>query len=391
MFTVRFTTTTYRPDALVTVRTEAGGWTDDVGGIYQDGAWVFRLDEADYGGVLTFKFVLERSYWMLGDNLSVAAAPGADHRFDETNVRFPPYEGLIVENSRVQQEFFPPLLDEQKTYDAIVVGSGIGGGILADQLSDLGLDVLVLEAGSYLFPTHVANLPRRHRVGRFDKHIWGLYETFKVVNYENAPGSAFAGGQAFNLGGRSVFWGGFIPRMSGWELAAWPAAIRGYLEGPGYARAEDVMNRTNLASSPWNETVKRTLTQATGDFVYFDAPMAVQYSGLSPASIPAGMFSTADLLTESALTVDPVGREGLTVNLNHAVVRVETEGGRAVAVVAQDLISNTFRSYKGRHVVLCAGTIESAKIALMSGLGDPNGKIGAGLTDHLIRYMHFAV
>ncbi|HEV2756846.1 MAG TPA: GMC oxidoreductase [Actinomycetota bacterium] len=391
MFTIRFTTTAYRPDALVTLRTEAGAWTDDAGGVYQDGAWVFRLDEADYGGVLTFKFVLERSYWMLGDNLAVAPVPGADYAFDEGNVKFPPYDGLIVENSRVQEVFFPPALDEQKTYDVIVVGSGIGGGILADQLSDLGLDVLVLEAGSYLFPTHVANLPRRHLVGRFDKHIWGLYGTFKVVNYTNAPGSAFEGGQAFNLGGRSVFWGGFIPRMSGWEFHAWPAGIRQYLEGPGYARAEDVMNRTGLPSSPWNESVKQTLAQRTGDFVYFDAPMAVQYSGLSAASIPAGMFSTADLLTESALTADPVGREGLTVNLNHAVVRVETDGGRATAVVAHDLISNTFRSYKARHVALCAGTLESAKIALMSGLRDPNGKAGVGLTDHLIRYIHFAL
>lgn len=37
--------------------------------------------------------------------------------------------------------------------------SGIGGGIVAEQLADLGADVLLLEAGSYLFPTHIANLP----------------------------------------------------------------------------------------------------------------------------------------------------------------------------------------------------------------------------------------
>ena len=44
----------------------------------------------------------------------------------------------IVENSRFQQAFFAPDLDEGRLYDVIVIGFGAGGGILADQLSDLG-------------------------------------------------------------------------------------------------------------------------------------------------------------------------------------------------------------------------------------------------------------
>jgi hypothetical protein len=42
-------------------------------------------------------------------------------------------------------------------------------------------------------------------------------------------------------------------------------------------------------------------------------------------------------------------------------------------------------------VVLSAGTIESAKIALQSGLTDPNGLISKGITDHMIRFRHFVV
>ena len=42
-------------------------------------------------------------------------------------------------------------------------------------------------------------------------------------------------------------------------------------------------------------------------------------------------------------------------------------------------------------MVLCAGTVESAKIALQSALVDPNGKIGKGITDHTIRYRHFTL
>jgi hypothetical protein len=35
--------------------------------------------------------------------------------------------------------------------------------------------------GSLLFPTHVANLPRRLRIGKFDKNVWGLYGDFSFA------------------------------------------------------------------------------------------------------------------------------------------------------------------------------------------------------------------
>lgn len=46
-------------------------------------------------------------------------------------------------------------------FDIIVVGSGIGGGVLADDLAErLGRQrrILVLEAGSFIYPTHVYNV-----------------------------------------------------------------------------------------------------------------------------------------------------------------------------------------------------------------------------------------
>ena len=149
----------------------------------------------------------------MGENLKRAPAEGATYDFGDDAVLFKPVPALVTENAQVQRTLFKRNLDEAHEYEVLVVGSGIGGGILADQLADLGADVLVLEAGSYLFPTHVANLPRRLRVGRFDKSVWGLFPDFSFANYVNVDGSAFAGRQAFNLGGRSVFWGGLIPRM----------------------------------------------------------------------------------------------------------------------------------------------------------------------------------
>jgi choline dehydrogenase-like flavoprotein len=392
MFTIRFATVEYRPDLAVTLRNNVLGWANDIVGSYEDDAWVFELEEASYPGGMVFKFVLERTYWMLGPNLFLQPVANGTYQFNPEMVAFPPISELVVENSYVQSLFFKPNLNENHLYDVIVIGSGIGGGIVADQLSDLGADVLVLEAGSYLFPSHVANLPRQHQVGTFDKHVWGLFDDFKIQNYVNAPNSQYYGGQGFNLGGRSLFWGGLIPRMASYELDAWPReAIRWYLEDAGYQRAEDLMNRSAQTPSAYHQRVKQTLRTALPEFNHFDAPVAVQYSNQNLATIPTGMFSTADLLMESRLTAGPQGNQGLTINLNHAVTRLVTQNNLVTGVVAYDLIAHRERTYQAKQVVLAAGTVESAKIALLSGLQDPNGKIGVGITDHPIFFTHFAL
>jgi hypothetical protein len=76
------------------------------------------------------------------------------------------------------------------------------------------------------------------------------------------------------------------------------------------------------------------------------------------------------------------------VSVSNPVSRVETQGNR---VVAYDLIAQQERSYQAKAVVLAAGTVESAKIAQLSGLADPTNKIGVGITDHPIYFTHFAL
>lgn len=390
MFTIRYQTTRYRPDLLITLRNNIDGWEHDLPGIYEHDGWRFELPITRYQPGMSFKFVLEKMYWMLGPDLTLTPADGATYVYSDAQVTFPPISELVVQNGYVQHLFFEPTFDEAHLFDVIVIGSGIGGGTVADQLSDMGLEVLVLEAGGYLFPAHVANLPRRHRIGRFDKHVWNLFEEFKVQNYVNDSTTRYDGGQAFNLGGRSLFWGGLIPRMSWWELDLWPReSLRWYLEDGGYQRAEDLLNRVPQPASPYHREIKRWLRSALPHFTHFDAPMAVQYTHDGSNTISTGMFSTADLLMESCMTAGPQGNQHLRINLNHAVVNLETAGDRVTQVVAHDLIANQLRSFRARYVILAAGTIESAKLALISRLRDPNGKIGVGLTDHPIFFTHF--
>jgi choline dehydrogenase-like flavoprotein len=391
MFTIRFKTDTYRPDLQVTIRASVDGWQEDFAGNYEGDGWVFRLPDQPFLPAFDFKFVLEEQYWMYGANLHLAPVPGGEYAYTDAQVAFPPMNELIVESGAVQQRFFAPALDEGHRYKVIVIGSGIGGGVLADQLADYGQDVLVLEAGSYLFPTHVGNLPRRHPLGgQFDKNIWGLWDDFKVTNYVNAPGSVFGGAQAFNLGGRSVFWGGLIPEMTWWELEAWPKPVRWHLEDSGYKLANELLKQSRLGTS-FQDRVVTHLRNQLPDHMVQTAPMAIQHTQPEIMVVPGGVFSTADLLLESRLTDDVTGARNLKINLNHAVQRIETTGRLATAVIARDLIADRERRFTADRVVLAAGTVESAKIALMSGLADPHALVGRGVTDHPIFFTHFAV
>ena len=97
----------------------------------------------------------------------------------------------------------------------------MGGGTLADALSDAGVKTLVLEAGGLRLPTHMNNLPGDWK--RTAQH-------HQVGHFTNEPGSGFLPGVHLSLGGRSVYWSGLIPRMHDWELAFWPEPVREFLK-----------------------------------------------------------------------------------------------------------------------------------------------------------------
>ncbi len=159
-------------------------------------------------------------------------------------------DALITEYGAVAQRLLPRNTDENVVYDVLVVGSGAGGGLLASEMADRGARVLVLEAGSLLFPTHVGNLPRRLPIGQFDKNVWHLWREFGVINYRNIGDSMYQGAQGFNLGGRSVFWGGLTLRLTAWQLEGWPAAVRDYLlAGGGYDAASKRLNASREPAS----------------------------------------------------------------------------------------------------------------------------------------------
>jgi len=382
---IRFETSQYAPGHVVTIRSSAEGWTSDTFGTYRDGAWEFFFEIPSLPPTLAFKFVLDGEHWMEGQDLRVATS--VDHSFDENSVRFPAavprfhhgYDNFHLDRTKLAQDAVPRNTREDIHYDVIIIGSGMGGGSLADALADAGVRTLVLDAGGLTLPTHMTNLPgdwsrtaNHHRVGHF----------------VNQPGSDFLPGVHLSLGGRSVYWSGLIPRMHDWEVAFWPEPVRNFLKQGGYEPAERLLRKVKRLG-PFQDQVVARLKADLPEWQVEDLPRSSHQPFVNEAgeleSIvqdSTGIFSTADLLLSSLGYSGAAGRHNLTINLGHLVTHIVTTGATATEVVCQDLFGNTVRRYRGRFIVLAAGSLESPRIALNSGLSDPAGKLGVGLTDH---------
>lgn len=128
---------------------------------------------------------------------------------------------------------------EKKPFDIVIIGSGIGGGVLAASLleknrfltrSKLGpgstppisdrpgkldtpLKILVVEKGGVSFHTHCLNGPRPSNSGTTSQSNDFFFKTFKhCVDIDDKTEEKWAGGPVFCVGGRSAVWGLFIPR-----------------------------------------------------------------------------------------------------------------------------------------------------------------------------------
>ena len=306
------------------------------------------------------------------------------------------------------------------SYDVVVVGAGAAGCLASKELSEGGLCVLTLDAGPAVDPERDFPLPAPAPGGPVTRALgalrgqpvqarcmlWGARTRHLFVDDRQNPygtprGSPFLWFRGRRVGGRLHTWARVVLRMSDLELAAassdgagedWP--IDSADLAPHYARVERFLgvdgDADGLATIPDSELAGRwPPTAGEREFrervaaAHPDRPVAsVRVLRHDPGRVPAGLRAG---LATGRLTVAPE-------TIAERVV-LAPGGRRAEGVAVLDARSGARATVRARAVVLCASTIESVRLLLLSagpghaaGLGNGSGLLGRCLMDHCMVY-----
>jgi hypothetical protein len=170
----------------------------------------------------------------------------------------------------------------QRGFDVIVIGGGTFGAVTAEHLlvtdRTRSRRILVLEAGPFVLPEHVQNMP--FMGGAPDPRV--PWVSHSALSY---PGLIFA------VGGRSLTWGGWSPELLDEEMTAWPPTARTALRPPAPAQGF------------FAEASRQIGVQETNDFIYGPLHTALRkqlHAGLKAPGNATG-FTFSDLLDHPAV------------------------------------------------------------------------------------------
>jgi choline dehydrogenase-like flavoprotein len=318
-------------------------------------------------------------------------------------------------------------------HDVVIIGSGAGGGTVTKVLADLGVRVLLLEAGPMVSMSDFKMLQGPYDVWhrgageRAQLYTEGQapplsYDARFPVNagdepYTVAPGSQFRWFRSRCVGGRTNHYGrvqlrysdyDFKPRSFdglGWD---WPISYEDI--APYYDKAERLIGVTGRAEGirsapdgifqePAPLKVHEVLLQracAKLGIRAINARQAVITRPLNgrPACHYCGQCgrgcTTASNYASSYVQIFPAMETGRVQVLANAMARelITDATGRVTAVSYIDKTTGAERQVRCRSVVLAASACESARLLLNSksprhpdGLANSSGAVGKYLTD----------
>ena len=319
------------------------------------------------------------------------------------------------------------------SYDAIIVGSGAGGGMTAYSLTQAGLKVLMLEAGRNYDPvteTPMFNIPAGaplRGVSTPDKPF-GFYDAtvdggWEVPNepYTVAPGSEpFLWWRPRMLGGRTNHWGRISLRFGpldfkphsrdglgyDWpitydELAPWYDKVETLIGVTG--RAQGLLNTPDSPDGVLQEPPPPRAFERfyTGAFEKMGIPVTPMHAAVLTKSIngrSACIYATpcgrgcsikANFQSTTVLLPPAMATGNLQIVTNALVYQVDLDkAGHAKGVSYVSRETGEHHSVTAKVVVLAAGACESARILLNSksslfpnGLANDHGIVGRYLMD----------
>ena len=330
-------------------------------------------------------------------------------------------------------------------YDAIVVGSGATGGWAAKELTEKGMTVLLLEAGRQLNPSKdykmlawpydlkyrnilpMANVSKDRQKTQSKCYACDEYGHHFFVDdidnpYTTAPGKPFDWIRGRQVGGRTLMWGRQSYRLSDYELK--PASRDGYGEdwpishqelAPYYERVERFVGISGSSERlpqlpdsiflpPMSLTCSEMLLKKAVEKNWNDRKViigrvamltkphngraACHYCGHCERGCDShSYFSTPGSTLPAAMKT---GKLTLRANSVASHIIVDQNTGKAKGVAYIDQNTKKAAEAFSKVVVVCASTIESARLLLNSatdqhphGLGNnSSGVLGCYLMDH---------
>jgi hypothetical protein len=289
-------------------------------------------------------------------------------------------------------------------FDVVVIGAGMFGGYIADKLyrfgEDIGLRILVIDAGAFLISTHVQNLPK---IGLFAPDVSKLSP---VTGNDQDPGTQNIvwgfpwhgnqkyAGLAYCLGGQSIYWGGWGPRMTDADLTNWPPDAVAYLQA-NYERCErevGIKPTTNHVSGPfYGSVLQRVKDIVPADYTVAEAPLAIQAKTDESGLFAFDKYSSAYLLID-AIRDDVASRGKGDVNDARRLMflprthvnALQTDGQRATGLELNvlgipQMLGPPVLS-RNCTMVLANSTVEATRLAMES-FRTP--RMGANLMAHL--------
>ena len=269
-----------------------------------------------------------------------------------------------------------------REFDYIIVGAGSAGCVLAARLSaDPTVRVLLLEAGGWDWHPLIRIPLGVGRIWGFGRFDWG-YETEPEPNLsgrriETARGKIIGGSNSINAMGYIRGHRGDYDRWASQGLPGW--SHEEVL--PYFKRAETWEDgETPCRGGDGPIYVRRTKDIDPLYDAYIEAgtraghPFTDDYNGDQQHGFGWAQWTIRNGRRDSTARayLHPVlGRRNLTVYTGALARRIVLQSGRAVGVdFRRRGAEQTVRA--AREVILCAGSINTPQLMMLSGIGDPD-------------------